>query len=72
MSDRCPLGYLFYITEDHEDGTKKTARCKYGAKCFFVSAESKRLKAYHLKCCDLAAIQPCFAYKLVFLTKYVF
>ena len=27
--------YIFYITEDHEDGTKKTARCKYGAKYLF-------------------------------------
>ena len=35
---------IFYITEDHEDGIKKIARC------FFVSAESERLKAYHLKC----------------------
>ena len=34
--------FIFYITEDYEDGTKKTARCKYGAKyLFFVSAESK-------------------------------
>ena len=35
MKAKDPI-WIFYITEDHDDGTKKNARCKYGAKCLFV------------------------------------
>ena len=42
VSDRCPLGLLVYITEDHEDGTKRTARCKW-CKMLFYFCESERL-----------------------------
>ena len=42
MKAKDPI-WIFYITEAHENGTKKTARCKYGAKYlfFFVCAENK-------------------------------
>ena len=37
MKVKDPIWIFFYITEDHEDGTKKTA--------IFVSAESKETKS---------------------------
>ena len=35
MKAKDPIWIFFYITEDHDDGTKKTARCNYGAKYYF-------------------------------------
>ena len=29
MKAKDPIWIFFYITEDHEDGNKKTARCKW-------------------------------------------
>ena len=47
----------FYITEDHEDRTKKTARCNVAFFFFFfVGAENERLKAHHLKYCGYTAM----------------
>ena len=57
MKAKDPIWIFLDITEDHEDDFKKTARCRYGTKCcVLLSAESKRLKAHHLKCCDYTAM----------------
>ena len=57
MKAKDPIWIFIYITEDHDDGTKKTATFKWCKMLlFFVSAESDRLKPHYLKCCGYTAI----------------